>query len=342
MGGDRLRGLSGELGIQLDALDVFGMRLGATALVVRADHGQMTVDPIDTRLNDGIVHLEPEWIQDPEGSFRLKLGPASRLENAIINDEVSHRVLSYVAPVLDGATRVQGRVSVKRVDAEFPLFATTASPLRVEGDVLFDDVRFLPGPLADDLMGLFPNSDSTRPLLALRDPISVRIAEGKVHQRGLKIPLGKVGTAALEGSVDFQKNLDLVARFSVNPPGPDMPVLSMIFRIARFELPIHGTLDDPRIDVEGMKERLASMGSDVLDNSVVAGAGGLLRFLDQVSARRQARKSAPGPPEAGQPNRPNRPAAMTPEDRKRLRQERRLDRLEKKAQRRLEREKPSD
>lgn len=338
-GDDWLGGLHGELGIQLDALDVFGMRLGATALVVRAKGGRLTVDPIDTRLNDGVLHLEPEWVRDRAGSFRLKLGPASTLENAVVNDEVSHRVLSYVAPVLDGATRVQGRVSVKRVDAEFPLLGAAKAPVRVEGDVLFDDVRFLPGPLADDLMSLFPNSDTTRPLLVLRDPISFRVAEGKVHQRGLTIPLGQVGSAALEGSVDFQKNLDLVARFRVNPPGPDMPVLATILRTARFELPIRGTLDDPKIDVEGMKERLRSMGSDLLDNSVVAGAGGLLRFLEQVAARRQARKPPAGPPEVGQPNRP---APTTPEERRRLRQERRLERLEKKAQRRLERQKPSD
>ncbi len=228
---------------------------------------------------------------------------------------------------------------MRRVDAEFPLFAAKASPVRVEGDVLFDDVRFLPGPLADDLMGLFPDSDKTSPLLVLRDPISVRIAEGKIHQRGLTIPLANVGTAALEGSVDFQKNLDLVARFRLNPPGPDKPLLAALLQTARFELPIHGTLADPRIDVEGMKERLKSMGSDVLENSVGAGVGGLLRFLEQLPARRQARKASPGPPEAGPPQRP---APMTAEERRQLRQERRLERQEKKAQRRREREKPSD
>ncbi len=36
-GDDWLGGLHGELGVQLDALDVFGMRLGATSLVLRAE-----------------------------------------------------------------------------------------------------------------------------------------------------------------------------------------------------------------------------------------------------------------------------------------------------------------
>jgi hypothetical protein len=327
-----LDGLRGDLGIQLDALDVFGMRLGATALVVRAEGGQLSVDPIESRLNEGRLHVEPMWVRERDGSLRLKLGPSTTLENALINDEVSHRVLSYAAPVLDGATRVQGRVSVKRVDAEFPLFAADGAHARVEGDVLFDEVRFMPGPLADELMNLLPNVDEDQPLLTLRDPISLRITEGKVYQRGLKIPLTKLGAVALEGSVDFRKNLDLVARFSLNPPqAADKPVLASILKTARLEVPISGTLDDPRIDPQAMQERLKSVGSDLLENSVGIGAEGLVRFFQGLAARRQARLADP-----------DRPQPMTPEERRNLREGRRRERLEKKAQRRLERGQPPE
>jgi hypothetical protein len=332
-----LDGLRGELGIQLDALDVFGMRLGTTALVVRAEGGRLSVDPIDARLNEGRLHIEPQWARDRDGSLRLKLGPSSTLENAVVNDEVSHRVLSYAAPVLDGATRVEGRVSVKRVDAEFPLFAAGGAHARVEGDVLFDEVRFMPGPLAEELMNLLPKADEDRPLLVLRDPISFRVAEGKVYQRGLRVPLGRVGAVALEGSVDFQKNLDLVARFTLNPPQADKPLLASILRAARLELPIRGTLKDPEIDAKSMQERLKSVGSELLENSVGIGAEGLMRVLEGLSARRQARLADPEVPEA---KRPDRPTPMTPEQRRELREERRRDRLEKKAQRRLDRGQP--
>ena len=96
------------------------MRLGETAVVLRADGGRLRFDPIDARLNEGALHLEPEVVRAKDGPFRLKLGPASTLEDAVVNDEVSHRVLSYVAPVLDGATRVQGRVSVRRARRGIP------------------------------------------------------------------------------------------------------------------------------------------------------------------------------------------------------------------------------
>ena len=51
------------------------------------------------------------------------MGPESSLDGAVVNDEVSHRVLSFAAPVLDGATRVEGRVSVKLADAYLPVLS---------------------------------------------------------------------------------------------------------------------------------------------------------------------------------------------------------------------------
>ena len=345
---DRLSGLIAELGVQLDALDIFGMRLGQTAVVLRADGGRLRFDPIDARLNEGALHLEPEVIRPKDGPVRIKLGAASTLKDAVVNDEVSHRVLSYVAPVLDGATRVRGRVSVGGLDAEIPFGEAPGASARVEGNVLFDEVRFLPGPLAEAIIDLLPSpreaeADSdTEPMLVLRDPISVRIADRKVYQRGLIVPLGRIGSVALEGSVDFEKHLDLVARFRVNPPRADRPLLAALLNNARFELPIRGTLKDPRIDEEAMKERLKSMGTDMLGNSIAAGADGLMRLLDGLPRRREARKppaDAPGavPPPESQPTR--RPSA---EERREAREQRRLERQEKKAQRRMRRDGPPE
>ena len=317
-------GLTGDFGVQLDELDVFGMKLGTTALVVRSADGRVRVDPIETQLNQGRLHIEPEIVRQGDGSYRIIFGPATTLENAIINDEVSRRVLTFAAPVLDGATRVQGRVSVKRVDAEVPLLAAKDVHARVEGDVLFDDVRFMPGPLANELLNLLPNVEDGQPLLTLRDPVSLRITEGKVYQHGLKIPLTKLGAVAVDGSVDFQRKLDLVAKFTLNPPqAADKPALTMLLKTARLEVPVKGTLDEPKIDAQAMQDRLKTVGADLLQNSVGIGAEGLIRLFEGIAARRQARLADP-----------DRPAPLSPAERREIRQERRRERQEKKAERR--------
>ena len=109
-----------------------------------------------------------------DGSTWLEFSSDTRLEGAVINDEVSHRVLSFVAPVLDGATRVQGRVSFELAEAAFPLIGAPAEEATAQGKLLFDDVRFMPGELADQLLSVFRLE--SKPLVELRDPVSVRIA----------------------------------------------------------------------------------------------------------------------------------------------------------------------
>jgi translocation and assembly module TamB len=377
---DRPSALRGELGVQLDALDLFGMRLGETAVVLRVEAGRPRFDPIDTTLNGGTLHLEPELVQDKDGPWWLKFGSSSTLHDAVVNDEVSHRVLSFVAPVLDGATRVQGRVSVGQLDAAFPILSSTA-PARVEGEMLFDDVRFLPGPLAEELISVLPGE--RRPMLVLRDPVTVRVADRKVHQEGLIVPVGKVAAIGLEGSVDFDRNLDLLARFAMNPPRFDRPVLAPILRSARLEVPIRGTLQKPKIDAQAMSQRLKTIGSDLIEGSIMGGAAGLERLLERLSDRPlrdmfpRLRRPAqpPPPPRPGNPDpgagngpgsgdgstgptrrealkppatvKPEEPAAgpsrpATPEERKARRQQRRQERLEKKAERRLKRGMPPD
>jgi translocation and assembly module TamB len=359
---DQLGSLRGEFGIAIDALDVFGMRLGKVPIIARAAGGRLSIDPIDASLNGGTLHLEPELIRDKAGSTWLHLGPPSKITEAVINDEVSHRVLSFAAPVLDGATRVQGRVSVELGDAVFPVLAAPEARALVKGDVLFDGLRFMPGPLADQLLSIFQKE--RKPLAVIRDPISVRIAGRKVYTRGLVIPVANLMSIGLDGTVDFDKNLDLVARFAMTPPRTAVSVLTPILESARFELPIRGTLNNPKIDGEALREHWKAIGIDLLGNSMEAGVNGLQKLLQGLSMprhrglspppRRVVPRSPPNPTapssDAGEgvgdrgadpsdhqvlkpPDRSTQRAKLSPEERRQRRAQRRQERLQKKANR---------
>jgi translocation and assembly module TamB len=237
----------------------------------------------------------------------------------VINDEVSHRVLSFVAPVLDGATRVQGRVSFELAEAAFPVAGAPPEKAFARGKLLFDDVRFMPGELADQLLSVLRLE--SKPLVELRDPVSVQIVGREIQQNGLIIPVGNVASVALDGSVDFDRNLDLVARFALNPLRSRVPVLSPLVETARFELPIRGTLAKPRIDGDALKDRWKAFGR-LLQGSMESGVIGLEQLL--------------GLPQ--QPFRglfpPSRAKEISPEDRRRAREEKRKERLERKSARR--------
>jgi translocation and assembly module TamB len=276
-GADLLSTVSGEVGLELEQVDVFGMRLSHAALVVHAQDGKVLINPIEGTLNSGRLHLEPDIVKDKQGRNWLHLGSGSGLLDAVVNDEVSHRVLSFAAPVLDKATRVRGKVSLALTDAYIPLGQGPDVQAKIDGDVLFDAVEFMPGPLADQILGVF--RQERRPLLVLRDPVSIRILGRRIYQEGLIIPLANVAVIGIEGWVDFDQNLDLVASFAVVPPRKNIPVLSDLLASTQLQVPITGTFKKPRINGDVIKDRFKQMGTNVLDTLIGVGTEGLNRVL---------------------------------------------------------------
>lgn len=316
-----LAGLEGDFGFRIEGLDVLGLKLARTEVVARIAGGRVLIEPIETRLNGGRLRLEPELAHDASGAWSVRLGSSSYLDKAAVNEEVSHRFLAYVAPVLEGATRVEGQVSLKIGEAVFPVGPSDQEAV-MAGDLVFHDLKFLPGPLADDLFRLV--RAEPKPFLVLRDTLAVRIADRAVHQQGLKIPMGDLATVSLDGSVGFDRSLDLLASLAIAPrQAPPIPLG------ATLSIPIKGTLDKPRIDATAMQERLKSFGADLLGNGVVMGLGGLGKLLEGLPEHpfEGLFRGRSGPGE-------DRPPNEAAQERRRLREERKAERLEKKARRR--------
>jgi translocation and assembly module TamB len=339
--------LEAEAGIELDLLDVFGMRLEQTRLVARLHQGRVQFDPIDATLNQGQLHVEAELSHDDQGRRWIHLGPETQLVGAEVNDEVSHRVLSFAAPVLDQATRVHGRVSVDLSDAVLPLVDTTGKlKPQVDGDVHFDDVEFVPGPLLNQLIDLL--NLERRPLLVLNEPVSLSIADRRVYQEGLSIPVGRIAAVGFEGWVDFDRNLNLAATVTLTPDQlRNIPVVTPIFQGTSVSIPIRGTLDEPQVDNKALGESLKAMGSGLLDRTLSTTTSGMIQGLSELRnlfSRRPAfgggvnpeARAVPRSPEPGllkdpvpPPPRRIRPSA---EERRARRLEKKLERMRKRGQ----------
>ncbi len=306
-GPDPWHALELELGFRLTGADVFGMRLGPTPVSLLARDGRLAVAPIDSTLNGGRIHVEPVIDLESNGGPVVRLGPESRLTDATVNEVVSRRVLSYVAPVLDQATRASGRVSVAIEQATIPIGGDPARHADVKGKVAFQDVEFAPGPLTRDIVSLVAPAKQPG-TLRLAEPVLLSIADGRVNQRGLAIPIGDVTRVEVEGWVDFEKNLNLVATLPVTPAMfGNNPLLGTIVSGTQIRVPIRGTLDAPKLDKEAFRAGLAELGKGLL----VRGAGaGALEILDRLARPRDP--SAPPPP--------------TPAERKAMRLERRNER----------------
>lgn len=284
LAGDWVKSAEGSVGLSLDGADIYGLKFGPTAIIARY-HGQsdgigVTLDPIDVEVNEGRLHLEPGVESVEQGGINLRLGKGSALSDVVINQEVSHRVLSFVAPVLDNATRVRGRFSVDLDDAVFPLLGD--DDLQVVGKVEFLDVEFLPGSFLDPILGLINRND--RPLVRLDEPVSWSILDRRVYQRGLAVPVGKLTRIGLEGWVDFDRNLNLTASVPVVPTAlTNAPLIGGVIGDASIKVPIRGTLDTPKVDGDVFAAGMKDLGKTVLERSVTKGA---VQLLDRITRPR--------------------------------------------------------
>lgn len=274
--------LDGEVHVPIRSLDVFGMELGPTSIDARVRRGQIALAPITGTLNGGRLHLVPEVVRDEHGGWALRLDRGSHLENAAVNDEVSQRFLSYVVPTLADATRVHGYLSADIDRAELPLSGHEGQYAEVEGQVVFRNVEFVPGPLALGLLDLV--GIARGPTLKVDQPVVLSIHDGKVHQRGLGLPLGDVARIAMDGTVGFDKSLDLQVSLPLSSAKfANVPVFGEIAGAINPVVPIRGTLDEPRIDGAALGRNLGRMGLNIGGR---AAAGGLDALIDLINRPR--------------------------------------------------------
>jgi hypothetical protein len=313
-GRSRLRGsshyvgssLEGMLGIDLSEVDCFGMKLDATPLVFRTKENKLTIDPIETKLNGGRLHIEPQIDLESRDGAVLRLGKGSTLDGALVNEEVSSRVLSYVAPVLNQTAHASGRVSVAVEQAEFPLGSATGRKANVTGKVVFQDLEFAPSPMIRMLLSAVSAEEPRS--LRLDEPVLLSIADGRVNQRGLAIPIAGLTKLEIEGWVDFDRNMNLVATlpFTRELFG-GQTVASNLLAGARVKLLITGTLGNPKLDKETLRKNIGEVRDTLLTNVAGNGVAEILRLLSK-------------------PRDPNAPPPLTAEERKAKRLEIRNER----------------
>ncbi|RUL88795.1 hypothetical protein TsocGM_05410 [Tautonia sociabilis] len=281
-----LSGIDAELGVDVTGAVVFGMSLGPAPVVVRCVKGDLQISPIDSTLNGGRVVLRPDVLLGEDGAMTLTLADGSGLDQVEITDDVSRRVLAYIAPVLREATEVNGRLSARISRLIVPIVGPASerdggAPIDLAARVAFHQVTYGPGPMMQNILGLMGMAPRQVPKLTIDQVVDVAIADGRVYQSGLEITAAEGVALQLEGSVGLDQTLAL----RVGVPLSDrmlggQEILSGVLSGTRVGLPIGGTLSRPQLDRESFRIGLRQQGGRLLSRGAAVGAGQLLRMLD--------------------------------------------------------------
>ncbi|QEG37479.1 AsmA family protein [Bythopirellula goksoeyrii] len=243
---------------------VFGLPITAGNFQGSLGAGQLVIAPLDIAVGEGRFSASPRVVFDPLPKHLLI--PAGPLVTDVqISPAVSEEMLKYVAPILAGATRVDGKFSVDLAESKIPLDAPKLA--NTAGRLAVHELTVLPGPMVADLAttiqqlqaikkgkDLLQGGVAPKPakLLSMHDQqIEFQVVEGRVYHRNLVFTIDDVPVRS-QGSVGFDQSLALMIDIPIQDRWIDGEDALRGLAGQSLQVPIYGTFEKPRVDQEAM------------------------------------------------------------------------------------------
>jgi hypothetical protein len=276
--------ITADVSLGWDRAEAYGLPIGKGEIVARLDRGVLNVQPMNVSVSEGTFTFAPKIRVAPEpGEVRIDKGPL--LAQIRLTPEITDRLLKYGAPILAQTARIDGQFSIDLDGGRLPLDNLTSGD--VGGRLTIHNVDVLPGPLAQQILGLgkqvedllngrIPQLgqaiDTEQSLLTVKDQtIDVRMVNRRVYHRGMSFLAGKVPVRTT-GSVGLDESLEILAEVDIPQEGVGKGPLVNALKGKTLKIPISGTLSQPKLD----DRALTQLGGQLFENT----AKGLL--MDEV------------------------------------------------------------
>jgi hypothetical protein len=238
----------------------YGLPLGGGRLQGEVREGQLKFAPLEVAVAEGQLTAEAlvRLVPAPE-TLILARGPL--VSQVAVSQEVSETMLKYVAPILAGATRVEGQFSVDLEQAVIPLDHPKGG--QVAGRLVTHRLNVSPGPMTEQLITLVKQIEAltnrkesfqaavvpkTKSFLTMVDQqIDFRVQEGRVYHRNLEFLVDNVPVRS-RGSVGFDQTLALEFEVPIQEKWIEREPALQGLAGQSLRIPIQGTFQQPRID----------------------------------------------------------------------------------------------
>jgi len=229
------------------------------------------------------VGIESE--ADSDGRSRIRVPAEQLLDHVDLTPRICNDLLKFVTPALANSSWVQGQVSLSLDGASLPL--GTLAQGQLSGQMTIHSVQAGAGPVVTDVLSIFGVPDSIQ--LVNESRVQFKMEGGRVYHEGFRFQTGNFQVET-SGWVGLDESLDLVAKVTVPSveSETDRPRLISL-RGQTLEIPVSGTLGQPRVDLERLMgddpEALPAFLGDLLDDADIA----IEDLMDALRQRRQQR-----------------------------------------------------
>lgn len=246
----------------------FGLPISAGKLQGTLGDGQLRFAPLDVSVGAGQLTAQPLVVFDPMPQ-RIVIPAGPLITKVQISPAVSEQMLKYAAPVLAGATRVDGQFSLDLAETQIPL--ADPKQTRTVGKLAVHQLTVLPGPLLIDIVNIVQQVKSLKnpenllgavaaqkpkqtKLLSMNDQqIDFQVVEGRVYHRQLEFIIDDVPIRS-QGSVGFDQTLALMIDIPIQDRWIDGEDALRGLAGQTLKIPIQGTFQNPRVDQRALAD----------------------------------------------------------------------------------------
>jgi hypothetical protein len=276
---DRLARLQGEFGLGWDWALAYGFRAGKGSLQAQAQDGLLRFSPLDLAVNEGRVRMHPVVRLSP-GPMELSAAPERIVDHVQITPEMCAAALQYIAPVLTGVTETSGALSIDLEGARVPLDAPARGD--VAGRLTLHSVEIGPGPLLRELSLILGRPAPDKVAMRQESVVPFRMVDGRVYHQTIELVFPDV-TVRTFGSVGLDKTLAIIAEMPVPEKWLPGGSAGAALRGRNIRLPIAGTLAQPKVDQQALRELTAQFARETAGDLLIQG---LNKQLDRVLPRK--------------------------------------------------------
>mgnify|MGYP000669326861 CR=1 FL=1 len=235
---------------------LYGFQLGAGELEASLSKGALEIRPLDLECNEGRLRVAPQLVLAREPK-ELALAPGRAVDHVRITPAMCASLLQYIAPLLAGVTSAEGRFSIDLDSFRLP-FARRATQggsvstgpvnwweAEIAGKLVIHSAQIGPGFLIQQLAQLFGRT--TPAYLVQESTIPFQLSKGRVQHQQMDLVFNEVKLRTY-GSVGLDQSLSMMIEMPVPPAWQTGKILGTALKDQIIQLPISGTLRQPRID----------------------------------------------------------------------------------------------
>jgi hypothetical protein len=277
--------LTAQAEVGWQSAQYFGVSAGPGVFPAKLEKGVVYMGPLDLAINEGKLVGAPRLnLAGETPLLEMDRGPV--IQNLRISPELCDGWMKFVAPLLAGVTRAEGKFSVDLDGAKIPVSQPTLGS--VAGVMTIHTAEVGPGPLAQQYLNLAkqvkdiadgnyagigalfspaappdPNNNAAaanRGLLVLpQQQVKFEMIDGRVHHKGLQMTVKDV-VITTSGSVGLDQTMELVAEVPMQDTWIKQNAALAGLKGQTLQIPIRGTLSRPAPDYRVLATLATNLG----------------------------------------------------------------------------------